>query len=99
MTWLPDADGCWGVVGSGSSAPALPGAADDGALDVGGATARSITRRSGGAVLDNLLSEDNFVLQGGTLTLNGASTVNGSYTPQGDTLSGTGCLTINGEVR
>ncbi|MCC5828657.1 MAG: hypothetical protein JJU36_04350 [Phycisphaeraceae bacterium] len=43
IQWLPDADGDWSVASNWSSDPALPGAADDVVVDVGGAMVRTVT--------------------------------------------------------
>jgi len=69
VDWLPDADGFWDVVTNWSSNPALPGGADDVVIDVGGATVRTVTHRSGTNSVTSLTSQENFALTGGTLSL------------------------------
>ena len=69
VNWAPNADGFWDVTTNWSSNPALPGAADDVTIDVGGATVRTITFRSGAATINSLTSQENLALTGGTLAL------------------------------
>ncbi len=96
VNWVPDADGFWDIVTNWSSNPALPSAADDVTIDVGGATLRTITHRSGTNTIASLTSQENFSLTGGTLNLNGASTIAGAFVQSGGTLGGTGTLTVTG---
>ncbi len=96
VNWVPDADGFWDVVANWSSNPVLPTAADDVTLNVGGATVRTITHRNGTNTINSLTSQENFSLTGGTLTLNGASTVNGVFAMSAGVLAGAGTLTVTG---
>ena len=96
VNWVPNADGFWDVATNWSSNPALPGAADNVTIDVGGATVRTITHQSGTDTINSLTSQENIALTGGTLNLNAASMINGSYTQSGGILGGTGNLTVTG---
>ena len=75
VSWVPNADGFWDVVANWSSSPALPVAADNVTLDVGGATARTITHRNGTTTINSLVSQENLSITGGSLTLASASSV------------------------
>ena len=57
VNWGPNADGFWDVGANWSSSPALPGAADDVTIDVGGATVRTTTFRSGNQTINSLVSD------------------------------------------
>ena len=96
VNWVPNADGFWDVVTNWSSNPALPGAADNVTLNVGGATVRTITHQSGDDTINSLSSQENFALTGGSLSLNAASTINAGFNHSGGTLSGAGTLTVTG---
>ncbi len=92
--WLPNNDGDWAVAGNWSSAPALPGPADDVILDVGGPTARTITHSAGTDAINSLTSQENLVLSGGSLSLAQASQINGSLILSA-TLAGAGNVTVS----
>ena len=79
VKWVPNADGFWDVVTNWSSNPALPSAADSVTINVGGATVRTITHQFGTDTVNSLLSQENFALTGGSLSLNAASTINASF--------------------
>src|SRR5712692_10167406 len=70
-----------------------PTAADNAVIDVAGLT---ITHSTGSDTVHSLVSNDGFVLSGGTLSLTTASTIDNSFTMSAGTLSGAGNLTVNG---
>ncbi|MBX9606134.1 MAG: choice-of-anchor D domain-containing protein, partial [Gammaproteobacteria bacterium] len=98
VTWTNDANGVWDVASNWSSAPALPGATDDVQLNLLSATRRTISLNGGDFTVASLTSAQNLTLNFGTLTLNGASTVSGTFTQFGGTVAGTGDLTLSGPV-
>lgn len=96
VDWLPDADGFRDVATNWSSNPGMPGAADDVTLSVGGVVVRTITHRTGTNAINSLTSQENFALTGGALEIDEVSTIGGTYTQNGGTLSGAGTLTLSG---
>ncbi|MBK8960484.1 MAG: choice-of-anchor D domain-containing protein [Proteobacteria bacterium] len=95
ISWLLDGDGNWGTAGNWSSSPALPGAADDVTLDVGGDTRRTVTINTVAAA-STLVSQENITLSAGSLTLVGDSAIHGDFLLSGGTLAGAGALTLHG---
>ncbi|MBI2802375.1 MAG: hypothetical protein HYX63_19190, partial [Gammaproteobacteria bacterium] len=96
VNWVPNADGGWEIATNWTSNPALPGVADDVILDVGGVTVRTITHSVGNHVVNSLLSQENFTLSGGSLSLQAASTINGIFTQSSGSIGGSGTLTVTG---
>ncbi|WP_199556501.1 hypothetical protein, partial [Sandaracinobacteroides hominis] len=86
--WLPDADGYWDVLANWNSG--FPGAGDDVVLDVGGATVRTISFRSGTVNVNSLTSQEDLAVTGGQLTINNA------YVNTKATRLQNGTLTLNG---
>ena len=74
----------------------LPGASDDVTIDVPGNI--TITHNSTTDTIKSLSCQENLVLSGGTLTINGTSTVNGNLTLSGATLNTTSAITLNGNT-
>ena len=92
VTWIGN-DGFWDV-GANWSTGVAPGTTDDVLIDTAGVT-RIITIRSG-VNARTLLSNENIVLQSGSLTIGSEAEINGTLTLASGTLGGTGSVTITG---
>lgn len=82
-----DADGSWHTAANWSSNPALPGAADDVTISVGGANVRTVTYSSSATTsIRSLYSDEALLLSGGRLRLTaGPSQAAGPFTMTGGT--------------
>lgn len=106
VTWIPDDDGLWSVASNWSSNPALPGAADNVVIDVGGMTVRTITLDVNASINSLISAESLLFNQSRVLTLaNGGSFAVGSMfqmgtvsrlNVNGGTFSALGDANING---
>jgi hypothetical protein len=90
--WTNPAGGDWSL-GSNWSSGFKPTANDDVVIDVAGNV--TVTHSTGNDAIHSLLSNDAFVLSGGSLDLATTSTLNSTITFSNGTLSGRGDLTIN----
>ncbi|HSA27719.1 MAG TPA: hypothetical protein P5159_14395, partial [Phycisphaerae bacterium] len=95
ITWTGSgATGSWHTAGNWDL-NRVPAAGDDVFIpDVAGTT--SITFSSGSTTVHSLTCSEAFVLSGGTLSLDEASTMNTGCAFGGGTLGGTGTLTLHG---
>ena len=90
VSWVPNADGFWSALANWSGG-ALPGLNDDVTISVCGSVLRNITYNRGTSTIASLLSDENLIFSGGSLTVSGA------YTHNADTrLAPGGTLTLNG---
>ena len=105
VTWTVDADGNWQTASNWSSNPLLPNVADDVAIDVGGATTRTITIGTAVPAVHGLKSQENLTVSGGNLTIGaGGGFINGtlivapgySLSVSQGTFSANGATMING---
>ncbi|RPI45226.1 MAG: LEPR-XLL domain-containing protein, partial [Betaproteobacteria bacterium] len=92
VTWIGN-DGFWDV-GANWSTGIAPGIDDDVLIDRAGAT-NVITVRSNVAVR-SLLSNENIVLQSGSLSLSADSEINGAFTMAAGSFGGTGAVALTG---
>ena len=102
ITWATDSSGSWHDAVNWSSDPALPGAGDTVTIDRGGADP-VVTHSSGFTTIGGLTSNESLELTGGSLTVTGASILNGPLSVSGNatlsasgaSLSASGTTTVN----
>lgn len=87
VTWNVDADGFWDVGTNWN--PGLPGVPDDVVIDVGGPTVRTITYRTNTVTVNSIVSQENFAVTGGFLSVR-----NGYTNTQETRISGSGVLEL-----
>jgi hypothetical protein len=95
VSWISTSSGDWDTPGNWSTG-ALPTPADDVTINKPGVT---VTHSLGNFdAVHSLTSTDAIVLPTGTLVLGAASSISGTFTLSGGTLSGVGTLTVSGQL-
>ncbi|HEX2828325.1 MAG TPA: filamentous hemagglutinin N-terminal domain-containing protein [Burkholderiales bacterium] len=94
-SWISDASGDWSVGGNWSLGH-VPTNTETAFIDRPGTL--TITIPTGTFTPDALTSQENVTIDGGTLSLANASTINNAFAMNGGTLAGSGLLTVNGPV-
>ncbi len=95
ILWITNANGSW-QNGSNWISGAPPTANQIAVIDV--PQSITVTFSTGTSVIKGLQCAENLVLAGGSLTINGESTVDGTLTLSGATFGGTGLLTVTGPL-
>ncbi len=93
VNWVPNASGNWSN-GANWSTGSVPGPGDNACVDVPADI--TVTHDSGDDSVATLVSAENLVLSGGSLSLAGPSFVYRSFTHGFGTLAGAGSLTVRG---
>ncbi|MFI5461718.1 MAG: hypothetical protein ACHRXM_40555, partial [Isosphaerales bacterium] len=91
VTWINPAGGDWDTAANWSS-NAVPGSIDDAVIALPNIT---VTHNSGAGSVNSITSQDPIALNGGTLGIASASTINSSLTMSGGALVVSGKLSIN----